>query len=522
MGKFGFKKLSLENFKGFASEQIVELKPITLIYGANSSGKSSILQSLLLLKQTLEQSNDKSAILLSKGKYVDLGNYNEFINGHNAEKFLKIKLQLPNFRAKRMYWTKRDFDITDAAVEIEFSQHKMLEIESYNLHINNELFMTLSKTSNNIKAHRYFYFWGRPDEQRKKNETIFEISNINKNSQFYKKLLEIIKKDFPYDLDEDYFKSYLGIRTNDDDDDKYAKYLKLKELFEKDSNKKIDDELFKYFQKFIFNFTNFLPNIYMIKDEVDNLFDDIIPHLMRDKRFIPQVEGLFNTTSNFISDILEKMYYIGPLRKNPERYYISSRNVSNYVGKTGLESPDILYENENKILNTTNKWLKKFTNYTLRPTNTTRKNKNTGTQNVYSLRLIDNTTKMNVNITDVGFGISQILPIVVQSFLEDNSTIMIEQPEIHIHPKLQAELGSLFAEACEQNNFIIETHSENLLLRLKKLVRTGKLDKDKLSIIYVDKTCEGSVCYPIRINDDGDFIDKWPKGFFEESLEELF
>ena len=89
-----FRKLSLENFKGFASEQTIELKPITLIYGANSSGKSSILQSLLLLKQTLEQSNDKSAILLSKGKYVDLGNYNDFINSHDTEKNLKIKLTL--------------------------------------------------------------------------------------------------------------------------------------------------------------------------------------------------------------------------------------------------------------------------------------------------------------------------------------------------------------------------------------------------------------------------------------------
>lgn len=141
---------------------------------------------------------------------------------------------------------------------------------------------------------------------------------------------------------------------------------------------------------------------------------------------------------------------------------------------------------------------------------------------MYSLRLIDSVTNTNVNITDVGFGISQILPIIVQSFKSNGDLILIEQPEIHIHPKLQAEMGSMFAEACENNNFIIETHSENILLRLKKMVRTGKLDKDKLSIIYVDKTEEGSICCPIRLDDNGDFVDKWPKGFFEESLEELF
>ena len=80
----------------------------------------------------------------------------------------------------------------------------------------------------------------------------------------------------------------------------------------------------------------------------------------------------------------------------------------------------------------------------------------------------------------------------------------------------------MFAETCEDNMFIIETHSENLLLRLKKLVRQGKLDKDNLSIIYVDKDETGSVCYSIKLDENGDFIDKWPNGFFEESFEELF
>lgn len=514
-----FKKITLENFKGFAKKQSIELKPITLIYGANSSGKSSILQSLLLLKQTLEQSNDKSAILLSKGKYVDLGNYNEFINAHDSEKKLLIKLKLPPFKAQLQYFPKEEPEKIESSVEIIFSHENVLEIESFSIYIEDDIIMTLSRTSDDIKTHRYFYFFPRAEEQMRKKKVNFEISNINVNSKFYSKLIQNIISEFPSNFKKDIFNHRLGLLDIEIEKDvSYKAYQKLKNIIENDKRNELNEEISKYFKKFIFNFTNFLPNINMVREESFSLFDK----LPRDCQVILHIESLFNAASDIITDILEKMYYIGPLRKNPERYYVSSGNVSNYVGKTGLESPDILYENENNILNTTNKWLKKFTNYTLKPTNTTRKTKNTGTQNVYSLRLIDNTTKMNVNITDVGFGISQILPIIVQAFMEKSSTIVIEQPEIHIHPKLQAELGSMLAEACKNNMFIIETHSENLLLRLKKLVRNKKLDKNKLSIVYVDKTKQGSICYPIRLDDNGDFIDKWPKGFFEESFEELF
>ena len=515
-----FKELILENFKGFSNKQSIELKPITLIYGANSSGKSSILQSLLLLKQTLEQSNNKSVILLSKGKYIDLGNYNEFINAHDTKKNLRIKIKLPNFKTKFSRFSNIQKEIKNAHIEIVFSQQKALEIESYSLFVEDDLFMTLTRTSDNIETHRYFYFFPRTNAEERKENFNFEISSINIHNKLYKKMLEEIKKDFPMDLPKEKFTLALG--RSDSNNKLYQAYLELKNIIQNDLNEKLNTEILNYYKKFIYKFTNFLPYISMIREDSTSILDDLDLYMKKNLRLTNSLEGLFNITSSLINDILDKMYYIGPLRKNPERYYISSGNVSNYVGKTGLESPDILYENENEILNTTNKWLKKFTNYMLKPISSTRNSKLTGKQNVYSLRLVDNITKMNVNITDVGFGISQILPIIVQTCKSKNSTILIEQPEIHIHPKLQAELGSMFAETCEDNMFIIETHSENLLLRLKKLVRLGKLDKDNLSIIYVDKDETGSVCYPIKLDENGDFIDKWPNGFFEEDMEELF
>jgi predicted ATPase len=109
--------------------------------------------------------------------------------------------------------------------------------------------------------------------------------------------------------------------------------------------------------------------------------------------------------------------------------------------------------------------------------------------------------------------------------LSRNSTLLIEQPEIHIHPRLQAELGSLLAECIKppfENQFIIETHSEHLILRLQKLIRKGELKPEDISVIYVDRGTEGSKCLHLRLDEEGDFIDEWPGGFFEEDFNEIF
>src|SRR6266705_2806581 len=84
------REYQLTNFKAFAGPETIPIRPITLIYGPNSSGKSSILQSLLLLKQTLEEA-DSSTPLLPKGKLVDLGDYTEFIHRHDVEKQFSFK-----------------------------------------------------------------------------------------------------------------------------------------------------------------------------------------------------------------------------------------------------------------------------------------------------------------------------------------------------------------------------------------------------------------------------------------------
>ncbi len=147
-------------------------------------------------------------------------------------------------------------------------------------------------------------------------------------------------------------------------------------------------------------------------------------------------------------------------------------------------------------------------------------------KDLFEIRLIDenNDDNIEVGLSDVGFGISQLLPFIVQSLAKSNQLISIEQPEVHIHPQLQADLGDLLAHAIKkplQNKFIIETHSEHLILRLQKLVRLKKIKNSDLSIIYVSKNNNCSIIKELKLDKDGYFTDDWPDGFFPERLNEL-
>ena len=134
------------------------------------------------------------------------------------------------------------------------------------------------------------------------------------------------------------------------------------------------------------------------------------------------------------------------------------------------------------------------------------------------------------NILDTGFGIIQSLPIVIRAVRKciNPTLVILEEPESHLHPAAHASLGDLIANsALEDKNkrYLIETHSQNFLLRLRRLVAEKKISKDDISFYYVsfDKSTLSSKVNKILINDNG-MIDKstpWPKGVFEESLQEV-
>ena len=136
-----------------------------------------------------------------------------------------------------------------------------------------------------------------------------------------------------------------------------------------------------------------------------------------------------------------------------------------------------------------------------------------------------------LEIEDVGVGISQVIPVLLAA---NSSRVYIQQPELHLHPKLQAQLADVFVEQVSRDPiFVIETHSEHFLLRLLRRIRETyrsdiphtlfSLKAEDIVVLYVDKTKEGtSNIVQLRLSEEGEFIDRWPNGFFTERDGELF
>ncbi len=150
------------------------------------------------------------------------------------------------------------------------------------------------------------------------------------------------------------------------------------------------------------------------------------------------------------------------------------------------------------------------------------------------LQLAADTTGLPVRTSDIGVGVSQILPVVVAVLDPDRPAITaIEQPELHIHPRMQVELGDLFAQRLGEGGvFLIETHSEHLMLRLLRRVEethSGELPEgkpslkpDQISVVFVEQIDGEVKATPLRIDESGEFKDRWPHGFFRERAAELF
>ena len=560
------REYQLTNFKAFAGSETIPIRPITLIYGPNSSGKSSVLQSLLLLKQTLQEAENLEALLLPKGNLVNLGGYREFVHRHDISKPFSFKVLLdvdkqgtPDPFGKLLSHKLIDTPILGLHVAFTYDeQTSNVVFSSVGLFIGDDSSpvaiykpqkrdilgvegvesssfpKTILKLDRINYEHSLWQSWWKNvgrwllRDREEEIKRLFKVFNFNKNNQGWETRLPTelwqIQKYLKEKLEKLDEQNKVYRPSWENQLFQIESLIRLWQHFDDFTFDKAKEDLSKLSQSSLLAYRNFLPikSVAMQLEKSSSLEVWDLSEVYK-RRCKPDFSELTLLTCSRFRRFLESVIYIGPLRDYPERIYILSGNLSKEVGKSGKMLPDVLFKNPD-LLKQVNEQFNRFgLGYELKVSSFT--DETSGISDLFALRLIDKDTGVNVSIQDVGFGISQVLPIIVQSMLSHNSSLLIEQPEIHIHPRLQAELGSLLADCIKppfENQFIIETHSEHLILRLQKLIRKGELKPADISVIYVDRGTEGSKCLHLRLDEEGDFIDEWPDGFFEEDFNEIF
>ncbi len=225
-----------------------------------------------------------------------------------------------------------------------------------------------------------------------------------------------------------------------------------------------------------------------------------------------------------LKDFKIRTSYFGPFREVPDTSYTESQfQKTNQFGISGENAYYFLIKDsqthEKKLLQDVSNWYKEnFEGWGLEVFKDIQRPN-------YSIELVKEFPKLNINITNVGQGMSQVLPLIVRAnyIAEKPTTIIIEQPELHLHPGAHGNLAELFAKSLLDKNkrYLIETHSQNFILRIRRLIAEGKFNKNDLALYWIDFDEEKNVSNLIEIIvDDLGRVDNWPDYIFKDTLDE--
>ena len=505
------KSLRLNNYKAF-KDVTIPIKPLTILLGANSVGKSSITQMLMLLHQTAEERMGAySSALKIYGNYVNLGAFENLFRDRDLSKTLQIKIQFSDeYTSELIRNCKMEFinKFRDAAIFLP-----TLEIG-------------IAKTED-------------LDEREKFHQYILEFKeNIEKIR---------INDDNLYS----FLRQRLALPFDNEDKNNIDNILRCYDLTDKVSNSDCTDYWLTYslsivdsklkINKFSVEIGNNITLleienktesnvkvssfITLTKQDTDyirskTVFNNTIFDLLREvnefETQTPVAGFLVDIVYRFITEIQNSLFednlnYVSPLRAHPKRYYMLDKAKMTISLDTldGDAIAEVLKENST-VKKNVNEWFKKFGfRIDVKPFK----------EIIHHMYVTQN--DLPLDITDVGFGISQVLPIIIQGFLSQKGSLtIVEQPEIHLHPKMQADLGDLLIDIVNSDNkkLIIETHSEYILRRIRRRISEGKIDKNDVAICLFHPKMKNSDAWVelLEIGEKGAF--KWPEEYYNDEL----
>ena len=442
------KRLKIENFKAWREADLTFGK-VTGFFGTNSAGKSSLLQFLLLLKQT-RNATDRELVLDfgGPGDLVNLGTFADVLHGHGRRK------------AKRISWT------------LNWTLPETLEIKD-------------------------------PDNPRKK-RALFKGDSLET-------LCEVgleRKRLWPYRLE---------YRFND-----------VRFVLQPNSKSNKDEfDLTAYDGDFQFRRTRGRARP-LSRPVKTHLFSDLVRTYYQNSIFLGDFELEYER-------LMDSLYYLGPLREHPKREYHWSGSSPGDVGQRGERTFDAMLAADRD--RETRRWwppargvrkipFQEIIARWLRDLGLIgefRLEEIAKGTNLYRALVTTSSSSKPVTLADVGFGVSQVLPaLVLLYYVPEGSTVLMEQPEIHLHPAVQSGLADVMINVSAARNvqIVVESHSEHLMRRLQRRVPEREAHPRDVKLYFVSSQRGHACASDLRLNERGE-IENWPDKFFGDEMGEI-
>lgn len=554
--------LELENFKGIGARQRIDFAPITLLFGANSAGKSTILQALLYFHELLERGTADVDRTELGGSVVELGGFARLVHRHEIERvmILRVEFATPG-RLERFGRDLTDFPFQDLDDEVESAWLELTVRFRTGATFRGPL---VERAVIGVNGDSEPLVWLEIGPSLRESEPLHarvnlghpllatEMSPLSEVAAAaaegvalpvgpHHASLEVTEAWEQIAVPEDVLRRRIegegsgygggeGAGAGLGDGSGFGDNRSLPSFAlarSRDSALPAAHEPLRL--------------IWLDDDAawgVDALEKEATAAQVR--TFLEMI--VLGTTAQ-LGSFLRTALYIGPLRTIPPRGFLYERAGRLMSWADGLAAWDLLLADRMNLVERTNLWLRRLgvgcqivvQQLFDRGADAEELSSEHVDKTVRRL-LLDTGTGSFVLPSEVGAGVSQIIPIVVAVLDKRSGLSLVEQPEIHVHPSVQVALGDLLIEAVtregSRRTLLIETHSEHLILRLLRRIRettehelaedAPAFAEDKLSVLYVENGSDGVCIRRLRVDEHGEFKDRWPKGFFEERAEELF
>jgi len=566
--------LRLGNFKAFADTQYIPIRPLTLVFGANSAGKSSFIHSLLLACHASETGELDIHRTRVGGESVDLGGFRQYIHrrdyGRSVDYSVEIDIAQLRGRLAELLAPGRRATVT-VTIGIQLDDkglpiaNVLPEIQTYEILVDGASLLRMSRRPDGTlqldrleQQHPVLHILIKAILETATTAESIRPSDLDGLNKAISDLVPTITSRVDGLLPHGLLR--FGVRERPGQGKVEVKQFVQRGLFEGT----VSDASIAAEEPMLFPVSQGRR-----EEDLANAIRFFLPRI---------IDDLMHGLREVIGVEFTRLQYLGPLRSYPPRHiaFAQHHDLNWFAG--GGYAWDVVRKNK-QVREAVNAWLNSSerlqTPYLLAireligaddlqapltdmlqkaaelvneegvipifddpesaATAFVKKVSSGEIDKINELILMDNRTRTQVSHRDVGIGISQVLPVLVTAYAASNKILAMEQPEIHLHPALQAELGDVFIESAlgeRKNTMILETHSEHLMLRVLRRIRettAGELPKglipikpEDVVVLFVNATTNGSQVIQIPIRPDGEFAQQWPQGFFDDRAKELF